>query len=486
MVYALTMSLKPRTDGAKFNPLILIEEQPGWCYLRLFKREYQDLIDWPSFPTLMEICSWEVELCDPDVLVGFIKPAGSSIWHIKARGHESWVHLEKYAKYIGHHIFGGDQNTYATVTAWAAMRWLTHQDTRALFNGTTPREWYNELFKWLVEGMPRARWNVDAWREVVHRQKQLPPIKRDLWINQTPNEVPHPQQPGYCYLMLFEEQYHNTFEWPAFPTWSQITKWDETLQKEGCFEITRTQGVWHVERKENRSSMWMTVERVAVSRHAEERVGIFIWTMEMAWNLAQALSGYKYWFRWNAPEPQEVPSETMPKGLLPHQQEMYQEAWQERLDHNATVEEGWGRTAEGIGQFMAQIMNKLKPDKISHPQLKLEMPERYEGDPAEINNWLWSMETYYAITDVMDLKRTIPITLQQIVRGKGNQVGTWSAVKLKEWIDMEKEFYNRVQEGTMPETASLRNWNDGIITSDGQVYRAINNKAPFVDWIDFV
>ena len=67
------------------------------------------------------------------------------------------------------------------------------------------------------------------------------------------------------------------------------------------------------------------------------------------------------------------------------------------------------------------------------------------------------METYYAITDVMDLKRTIPITLQRIVRGKGNQVGTWSAVKLKEWIDMEKEFYNRVQEGTMPETASLRN-----------------------------
>ena len=62
MVYASTMSLKPRMDGAKFNLLILIEEQPGWCYLRLFKREYRDIIDWPSFLTLMEICSWEVEL----------------------------------------------------------------------------------------------------------------------------------------------------------------------------------------------------------------------------------------------------------------------------------------------------------------------------------------------------------------------------------------------------------------------------------------
>ena len=85
MVYVSTMSLKPRTDGAKFNPLKPIEEQPGWCYLRLFKREYRDIIDWPSFPTLMEICSWEVELRDPDVLVGFVKPAGSSIWHIEAR-----------------------------------------------------------------------------------------------------------------------------------------------------------------------------------------------------------------------------------------------------------------------------------------------------------------------------------------------------------------------------------------------------------------
>ena len=40
MVYALMMSLKPRADGVKFNPLKPIEEQPGWCYLRLFKREY--------------------------------------------------------------------------------------------------------------------------------------------------------------------------------------------------------------------------------------------------------------------------------------------------------------------------------------------------------------------------------------------------------------------------------------------------------------
>ena len=123
-----------------------------------------------------------------------------------------------------------------------------------------------------------------------------------------------------------------------------------------------------------------------------------------------------------------------------------------------------------MGQFMAQIVNELKPERVCHPQLKLEMPEWYEGDPAEINNWLRSMETYYTLTDVTDLKRTIPITLQRIVKGKGNRAGTWSAVKLKEWIDMEKEFYHWVQEKTMPENASLRNRNDGIITLEGHVY----------------
>ena len=93
----------------------------------------------------------------------------------------------------------------------------------------TPREWYNESFKWLVEGMPKARQNIDAWREVVHKQGRLPLIKKDLWINQIPNEIPHLQWPGYCYLTLFEEQYHDAFEWPAFPTWLQIARWNEML-----------------------------------------------------------------------------------------------------------------------------------------------------------------------------------------------------------------------------------------------------------------
>ena len=66
----------------------------------------------------------------------------------------------------------------------------------------------------------------------------------------------------------------------------------------------------------------------------------------------------------------------MPEGLLPHQEDMYRELRQERINHNAAVEAGRARTAEEMGQFMAQIVNELKPERVSHPQLKLEMPER--------------------------------------------------------------------------------------------------------------
>lgn len=31
----------------KYLPTILLEEQPGFCYLHLFRREICDLIDWP-------------------------------------------------------------------------------------------------------------------------------------------------------------------------------------------------------------------------------------------------------------------------------------------------------------------------------------------------------------------------------------------------------------------------------------------------------
>ena len=231
MTYAVTTLLTShRLGGANGNYRLWIplDEQPGYCYLQLFKWELRDLIDWLAYPTLLEICSWEVKLGDKWAMVGLVKAKGKSVWHVEGRGDLSWAHLTKMKEDLGHILLGADQWSYAAVAAWAASRRLTRADTRILFGWNTNKEWYNESFRWLIEGMPWAHQNIETWRNTVHWCSELPPIRDpSLWINQIPNEVPKVQRPGYCYLMLFKEQYHEAFDWPAFPMWSEIALWDE-------------------------------------------------------------------------------------------------------------------------------------------------------------------------------------------------------------------------------------------------------------------
>ena len=127
------------------------------------------------------------------------------------------------------------------------------------------------------------------------------------------------------------------------------------------------------------------------------------------------------------------------------------------------METGHAETANTIGQMVVQLVNELRPEKMPHPQIKLDMPDCSEGDLAEIDNWLRSMETYFTLTKVTDLNRTIVITLQQIKKGKGNRAGAWSAVKLKEWVEMEKEFEVQVVDGTMPREVTMRQRLDRMV-----------------------
>ena len=157
MTYAITTLLTSRRLGGangKYRSWIPLDEQPGYCYLRLFKRELRDLIDWLAYPTLLEICSWEVELRNERVMVGLVKVKGRTVWHVEGRGDLSWVHLTKMKEDLGHILLGADQQSYAAVAAQAASRQLTQADMRILFRQNMDEEWYNESFKWLVEGMP--------------------------------------------------------------------------------------------------------------------------------------------------------------------------------------------------------------------------------------------------------------------------------------------------------------------------------------------
>ena len=83
-----------------------------------------------------------------------MKAQGRTVWHVEGRGDLSWAHLTKMKEDLRHIILGVDQQSYVAVVARAAPRQLTWANTRILFGQNTNEEWYNELFKWSVEGMP--------------------------------------------------------------------------------------------------------------------------------------------------------------------------------------------------------------------------------------------------------------------------------------------------------------------------------------------
>ena len=120
MTYVVTtLPTSCRLGGAngKYRPWAPLGKQLGYCYLRLFKRELRDQIDWPAYLMLLEVCSWEVELHDEQAMVGLVKARGRTVWHIEGRGDLSWAHLTKMKEDLGHILLGADQRLYAAVAA---------------------------------------------------------------------------------------------------------------------------------------------------------------------------------------------------------------------------------------------------------------------------------------------------------------------------------------------------------------------------------
>ena len=112
MTYVVTTLLMSRRLGGangRYRLWAPLDEQPRYCYLWLFKRELRDQIDWLAYLTLLEVCSWEVELCNEQAMVGLVKAQGRMVWHVKGRGDLSWAHLTKMKEDLGHILLGADQ-----------------------------------------------------------------------------------------------------------------------------------------------------------------------------------------------------------------------------------------------------------------------------------------------------------------------------------------------------------------------------------------
>ena len=136
---------------------------------------------------------------------------------------------------------------------------------------------------------------------------------------------------------------------------------------------------------------------------SSEHVGIFVWMMEMANSLLNALLGYRFYFGTNALEYQLVLPFVPLVEVPPDMHAEYAEAREDIINHNNNVETGRAEMANAIGQMVVQLVNKLRLERMPHLQIKLDMPDCYKGDPAEIDNWLQLMETYFTLTKVTDL-----------------------------------------------------------------------------------
>ena len=109
------------------------------------------------------------------------------------------------------------------------------------------------------------------------------------------------------------------------------------------------------------------MEQLALSRRANDTVGFFVWTMEMAALLVNALGGYQVWFGKDALELREVPPATPPLHILPEHIPLYHDARREWVEHNVAIDNGRMATADVMGQMLARIVNEIKPDKVLHP-----------------------------------------------------------------------------------------------------------------------
>ena len=65
-------------------------------------------------------------------------------------------------------------------------------------------------------------------------------------------------------------------------------------------------------------------------------------------------------------------------------------------------------------------------ERPKNPELKVEPPEFYEGDPAEIDTWLCRMTYYFTQVRLRQDNLRIAYTVQQVRKGTQNRAGNWA------------------------------------------------------------
>ena len=84
------------------------------------------------------------------------------------------------------------------------------------------------------------------------------------------------------------------------------------------------------------------------------------------------------------------------------------------------------RTLEEERRTHEAAVRTAAAKRPKNPELKVELPEFYEGDPTEINTWLCRMTYYFTQVRLRQDDLRIAYAVQQIRKGTQNQARNWA------------------------------------------------------------
>ena len=132
------------------------------------------------------------------------------------------------------------------------------------------------------------------------------------------------------------------------------------------------------------------------------------------------------------------------------------------------------------------------------PELKIDPPEYYEGEPSEIDAWLRRMVYYFNQVRLNEPEAQIAYAIQRIRKGKNNRAGNWANSKIHEmarFADEKIDFLNeypgrtfnyaltRTVQPAVPAVAPAPDGTGGH--PEWPVYEFIN-KPPFLDMTELM
>ncbi|KAG5633594.1 hypothetical protein H0H81_006222, partial [Sphagnurus paluster] len=134
----------------------------------------------------------------------------------------------------------------------------------------------------------------------------------------------------------------------------------------------------------------------------------------------------------------------------------------------------WGNLSEGEKALhsgnIASFIDAVKKEIRKEPGIKVELPDDYEGDSAQILPWLRRMELYFLHKKLQDDVEMMTLALQKIKKGKGNRAQEWADMHIKSVLQYQVE---------------LRDWKmaNGDQEPTTAQKAAFTHQPPFASWV---